>query len=167
MADATPTPAPKDTARMTDKKSAIDAILADAPIEAPKAETDAKGKRKVKKTKRSVPKARATIKAGENNTIVSITDLNGQVLAWASAGSSGFKGARKATPYAAKVAAERAMAGVASFGIQSLQIEVKGIGPGREQAIRGLQVAGVNFDAIVDTTPIAHGGCRPPKPRRV
>ena len=125
------------------------------------------GKRKVKKTKRSVPKARACISATENNTIVSITDPNGQVLAWASAGSSGFKGARKSTPYAAKVAAERAMSQVASFGIQSLQIEVKGIGPGREQAIRGLQVAGLNFDAIIDTTPIAHGGCRAPKPRRV
>lgn len=138
---------------------------------APKADatTDAApaGKRKVKKTKKSVPKARACISATENNTIVSITDPNGHVLAWASAGSSGFKGARKSTPYAAKVAAERAMSMVTSYGIQSLQIEVKGIGPGREQAIRGLQVAGLNFDAIIDTTPIAHGGCRAPKPRRV
>lgn len=144
------------------KKTTAD-ILADTPVKA-----DAAGaKRKTKKNKRTVTQARACIKAGENNTIVSITDLNGQVLAWASAGSSGFKGARKATPYAAKVAAERAMSMVTSFGIQSLQIEVRGIGPGREQAIRGLQVAGVNFDAIVDTTPIAHGGCRAPKPRRV
>ncbi len=139
--------------------------MADVPADAAKAE--AAGKRKVKKVKRTIPKARVCIKAGENNTIVSVTDLNGQVLAWASSGSSGFKGARKATPYAAKVAAERVMTMVAAYGIQSLQIEVKGIGPGREQAIRGLQVAGVNFDAIIDTTTIAHGGCRPSKPRRV
>ncbi len=151
------------------KKTAADILDAVAPTP-PAATGDAKadaGKRKVKKVKRSVPKARVCIKAGENNTIVSITDQNGQVLAWASSGSSGFKGARKATPYAAKVAAERAMSMVTQYGIQSLQIEVKGIGPGREQAIRGLQVAGVNFDAIIDTTPIAHGGCRPAKPRRV
>ena len=89
------------------------------------------------------------------------------MLAWASSGSSGFKGARKATPYAAKVAAEKAMSMVQSYGIQSLAIEVRGIGPGREQAIRGLQVVGVNFDSITDTTPVPHGGCRAPKPRRV
>jgi len=124
-------------------------------------------KRKPKKTKRTVPKARACVCAGENNTIISITDMDGKVLAWASSGSSGFKGTRKSTPYAAKVAAERVMTMVQSFGIQSMQIEVKGIGPGREQAIRGLQVSGVNFDAIIDVTPIAHGGCRKPKPRRV
>lgn len=150
------------------KKTAAEIL---ASLEAPKADASADaapaGKRKVKKTKRNIPKARACISATENNTIVSITDLNGSVLAWASAGSSGFKGARKSTPYAAKVAAERAMSMVTSFGIQSLQIEVKGIGPGREQAIRGLQVAGLNFDAIIDTTPIAHGGCRQCKPRRV
>ena len=162
MAETTPPSAPK--------KTAADILAA---LETPKVAatpTDSAapaGKRKVKKTKRSVPKARACISATENNTIVSITDQNGQVLAWASAGSSGFKGARKSTPYAAKVAAERAMSMAASFGIQSLQIEVKGIGPGREQAIRGLQVAGLNFDAIIDTTPIAHGGCRQCKPRRV
>ena len=124
-------------------------------------------KRKTKRAKRTVPTARACIRAGENNTIVTITDLDGNVLGWASSGSSGFKGSRKATPYAAKIAAEKAITSVASFGIQSLHIEVKGIGPGREQAIRGLQTVGVNVDAIIDTTPIAHGGCRQPKPRRV
>lgn len=123
--------------------------------------------KKKKKLKQSVLKARACIHAGENNTIISITDPNGNVLAWASSGSSGFKGARKATPYAAKVAAEKAMTAAMGYGIQSLEIQVKGIGPGREQAIRGLQVAGINFDAIMDTTPVAHGGCRAPKPRRV
>lgn len=134
--------------------------------EAP-AEAAATPKRKTKKKKMSVPKARACVCASENNTIVTITDLSGNVLAWASSGSCGFKGARKSTPYAAKVAAEKAMTIATPFGIQSLDIEVKGIGPGREQAIRGLQVAGVNFESIQDTTPIAHGGCRPPRPRRV
>ncbi len=160
MAQATPTPAPA-------KKTAQDILNADIAPKVDAAPDAAAGKRKVKKNKRTVSKARACISATENNTIVSITDPSGQVLAWASAGSSGFKGARKSTPYAAKVAAERAMNAAASFGIQSLQIEVKGIGPGREQAIRGLQTAGMNFDAIIDTTPIAHGGCRAPKPRRV
>lgn len=142
---------------------------AKAPIiatEAP-AEAAAVPKRKPKKNRMSVPKARACICASENNTIVTITDPSGNVLAWASSGSCGFKGARKSTPYAAKVAAEKAMNVAAPFGIQSLDIEVKGIGPGREQAIRGLQVAGVNFESIQDTTPIAHGGCRSPRPRRV
>ncbi len=135
----------------------------DTTTDAPKADV----KRRKKKFKRIVPKARACIHAGENNTIVTITDLDGQVLAWASCGSAGFKGSRKSTPYAAKVAAESVMGKVVSFGIQTLEIEVIGIGPGREQAIRGLQTSGVAFDAIIDRTPIAHGGCRPPKPRRV
>ncbi len=145
--------------------------MADKEVKAPAGQdapaTDATPKKKVKKSKRTVLKARACISCSENNTIVTISDMDGKVLAWASSGSSGFKGARKSTPYAAKVAAERAMGMVTSFGIQSLQIEVKGIGPGREQAIRGLQVAGINFDAIIDRTPVAHGGCRAPKPRRV
>jgi small subunit ribosomal protein S11 len=136
-----------------------------APADAQAA--DAVAKKKVRRSKRSVLKARACIAAGENNTIVTITDMDGKVLGWASSGSAGFKGARKSTPYAAKVAAEKAMTIVSPFGIQSLEIEVKGIGPGREQAIRGLQVAGITFDAIVDRTPIAHGGCRAPKARRV
>jgi small subunit ribosomal protein S11 len=124
-------------------------------------------KRRKKKLKRSVTKARACIFAGDNNTIITITDLDGSVLGWSSAGAAGFKGSRKSTPYAAKVAAEKAMEKVATLGIQSMDIEVTGIGPGREQAIRGLQTSGIPFDAIVDTTPIAHGGCRPPKPRRI
>ncbi len=124
-------------------------------------------KRRKKKVRRSVPKARVCIFAGDNNTIITITDLDGAVIGWSSAGAAGFKGSRKSTPYAAKVAAEKAMEKVTSFGIQSMEIEVRGIGPGREQAIRGLQTSGIAFDAIIDTTPIAHGGCRPPKPRRI
>jgi small subunit ribosomal protein S11 len=158
-----------ETAKPAAAKSALDTVLDAAPA-APADAAGAKatdGKKRPKKNKRTVLKARACIYCGENNTIVTITDLNGDVLGWASSGSSGFKGARKATPYAAKVAAERVMGMVQPFGIQHLTIEVKGIGPGREQAIRGLQVAGINFDSILDRTPVAHGGCRAPKPRRV
>lgn len=124
-------------------------------------------KARKKKVKRTVPKARVCIQASENNTIVTFTDMEGDVLAWASAGSSGFEGTRKSTPYAAKVAAETAAQKVVGFGVESLRVELKGLGPGREQAIRGLQSAGLNLDAIVDVTPIPHGGCRPPRRRRV
>ncbi len=123
--------------------------------------------KKRRKVKRLVKKARACIKAGENNTIVTITDMDGNVLAWSSSGSSGFEGTRKSTPYAAKVAAENAAMKVTVYGVESLQVEMKGIGPGREQAIRGLQAAGLNLDAIIDVTPIAHGGCRRSRRRRV
>ena len=160
MPDAKPEP----------KKMSVEALLADTVPAAPAAEEKSEGKpgkKKTKRVKRNVPKARACIKAGENNTIVTITDPDGKTLAWASSGSSGFKGTRKSTPYAAKVAAERAMTAAMNFGIQTLDIEVRGIGPGREQAIRGLQTTGVAFESIVDRTPIAHGGCRPKRPRRV
>ncbi len=120
-----------------------------------------------KKVKRSLPKARVCIHAGENNTIVTFTDLEGNVLGWSSSGSAGFKGTRKSTPYAAKVAAETAVAKIKPYGIESVMVEVKGLGPGREQAVRGLQGAGLNLDAIMDVTPIAHGGCRAPGRRRV
>lgn len=120
-----------------------------------------------KKIKRTVPKARVCIHAGENNTIITFTDLEGSVLGWASSGSVGFEGTRKSTPYAAKVAAETAAQKVAPYGIESVSVEIKGIGSGREQSLRGLQAAGLNLDAIVDVTPIPHGGCRPPRRRRV
>lgn len=120
-----------------------------------------------KKIKRSLPKARVCIHAGENNTIVTFTDYEGNVIGWSSSGSSGFKGTRKSTPYAAKVAAENAALKVKPYGIESVTVEVKGLGPGREQAIRGLQSAGLNLDAIIDVTPIPHGGCRPAGRRRV
>lgn len=120
-----------------------------------------------KKVKRVVPKAIACIQASENNTIITFTDLDGSTLGWGSCGAAGFKGTRKSTPYAAKVAAEMACEKVKEYGIQSVEVHIKGLGPGREQAIRGLQGAGFNLDAIVDVTPIPHGGCRPAKPRRV
>ena len=120
-----------------------------------------------RKTKRAIPHARACVRAGLNNTIVTITDDGGGTIAWASAGSCGFKGSRKSTPYAAKVAAEKAAEKAQGFGIQTVSVEVKGIGPGREQALRGLQGAGFDFDRIVDTTPIPHGGCRQKRRRRI
>jgi small subunit ribosomal protein S11 len=120
-----------------------------------------------KKVKRTVPHARVCIHAGENNTIVTFTDPEGQKLGGSSAGAAGFEGTRKSTPYAAKVAAEKAVELVQSFGIQTVTVEVKGLGPGREQAIRGIQGAGIDLDAIIDVTPVPHGGCRPRRRRRV
>lgn len=120
-----------------------------------------------KKVKRTVPKARACIHATENNTIVTFTDLEGRKIAGSSSGAAGFKGTRKSTPYAAKVAAEQAAQKALVYGVQSVQVEIKGLGPGREQAIRGIQGAGINLDAIIDVTPIPHGGCRPRRRRRV
>lgn len=122
---------------------------------------------KKKKIKQKVLKARCCIYAGENNTIVTFTDFEGNKLAGSSSGACGFKGSRKSTPYAAKVAAEKAAELVAGYGVESVQVEVKGLGPGREQAIRGVQGAGINLDAIIDTTSIPHGGCRPAGRRRV
>lgn len=122
---------------------------------------------KKKKIKRSLPKARVCVHAGENNTIVTFTDPEGNVLGWSSSGSAGFKGTRKSTPYAAKVAAETAAGKVKPYGIETVSVEIKGLGPGREQSLRGLQAAGLNIVAIVDVTPIAHGGCRAPGRRRV
>lgn len=133
---------------------------------APSAETAAPKIRK-KKIKRAVPKARVCIFAGENNTIVTFTDPAGNKLAGSSSGSCGFKGTRKSTPYAAKVTSEKAAELAQGYGIESVTVEVRGLGPGREQAIRGLQSAGLNLDAIIDTTPIPHGGCRPTGRRRV
>ena len=124
-------------------------------------------KTRKKKVKRTLKNARVCIHAGENNTIVTITDLDGNVLAWSSSGSSGFEGARTSTPYSAKVAAENAVLKVAGFGIASVAVEVRGLGPGREQSLSGLQGAGLNLDSIIDVTPIPHGGCRPTRKRRV
>ncbi len=123
--------------------------------------------RKKKKIKRTVPQARVCIAAGENNTIITFTDLEGNKLGGSSCGAAGFKGTRKSTPYAAKVTAERATENVQGYGIESVHVEVRGLGPGREQAIRGIQSAGLNLESIIDTTPVPHGGCRPPGRRRV
>ena len=120
-----------------------------------------------KKEKRSVPRGVAHIQSTFNNTIVTVTDTQGNAVTSASAGQSGFKGSRKSTPFAARVAAEAAMKNAQQFGLQEVQIFVKGPGPGRENAIRAVQAAGVKVTSITDVTPVPHNGCRPPKKRRV
>ena len=124
-------------------------------------------KSKRRKVRRSVTRAIAHIKATFNNTMVTITDVNGDVLCWATAGTSGFKGSRKSTPFAAQRAAETCAEKAAKFGVKEMEIRVKGPGSGRESAITGLQTAGIVIKAIEDVTPMPHNGCRPSKKRRV
>ena len=120
-----------------------------------------------KKVKRTVIDGVAHVHASFNNTIVTICDRQGNALSWATAGGSGFRGSRKSTPFAAQVAAERAALAAQEYGLQSLDVEVKGPGPGRESAVRALNNAGFKINNISDVTPIPHNGCRPPKKRRV
>ncbi|HUY26605.1 MAG TPA: 30S ribosomal protein S11 [Candidatus Binataceae bacterium] len=120
-----------------------------------------------KRTKRSVPEGIAHIHATFNNTIVTITDQQGLVIAWASAGSVGFKGSRKGTPYAAQMAAEACARKCSEVGMRAVVAYVKGPGGGRESAVRALQATGLGVISIKDVTPIPHNGCRPPKRRRV
>ena len=120
-----------------------------------------------KRVKKNVVDGIVHIFASFNNTIVSITDRQGNALSWATAGSSGFRGSRKSTPFAAQVAAEKAGNVVLEFGMKNLDVLVKGPGPGRESAVRALNAAGFKINSITDVTPIPHNGCRPPKRRRV
>jgi small subunit ribosomal protein S11 len=120
-----------------------------------------------RKTKRSLSAGQVHISATFNNTIVTVTDNQGNTVVWGSAGSAGFKGSRKSTPFAARLAAEQAIKGAMAIGIQEVEIFVKGPGPGRESAIRAIQAAGLKVTAITDKTPVPHNGCRPPKKRRV
>jgi small subunit ribosomal protein S11 len=133
-----------------------------------KSDTKKKSKfRAKKKEKKVVINGKAYVNATFNNTIVSITDKDGNVLSWSSAGSKGFKGPRKSTPYAAQVAADDAAIKAAEYGLKNIDVEVKGPGSGRETALRALQARGFKILSIKDTSPIAHNGCRPPKRRRV
>ncbi len=120
-----------------------------------------------KRVKKSVADGMAFIHASFNNTIVTITDRQGNTLAWATSGGSGFRGSRKSTPFAAQVAAERAAEVAREYGLKNLEVKVKGPGPGRESAVRSLNNAGFKITSITDVTPIPHNGCRPPKKRRV
>ena len=120
-----------------------------------------------KKVRRTVTDGVAHVHASFNNTVITITDRQGNALGWATAGSSGFKGSRKSTPFAAQVAATRAGEMVQEYGLKNLEVRVKGPGPGRESAVRALNNAGFRISAISDVTPIPHNGCRPPKKRRV
>ena len=122
---------------------------------------------KKKKTKKNILTGIAYVQSTFNNTIVSIADTSGNVISWASAGSKGFKGSRKSTPYAAQIAADAAASKALEYGMKVLSVEVKGPGSGRETALRALQARGFKIISIKDTTPMAHNGTRPPKKRRV
>jgi small subunit ribosomal protein S11 len=121
----------------------------------------------VKKTRRTLSTGQVHIFATFNNTIVSVSDSEGNVVAWGSAGSAGFKGSRKSTPFAARLAAEQAIKAAQAMGLQEVEVFVKGPGPGRESAIRAIQTLGLRVLSISDITPVPHNGCRPPKKRRV
>jgi small subunit ribosomal protein S11 len=132
------------------------------------------GKQKKKTTTRTRRRERKNVAVGQahvqstfNNTIISITDLQGNVISWGSAGAQGFKGSRKSTPFAAQVTAEATARRAMEHGMRSIEVFVRGPGSGREAAIRSLQAAGLEVSAIIDVTPIPHNGCRPPKRRRV
>ena len=127
----------------------------------------AKGQQKKKKVKKNVPQGVAHIQATFNNTLITIADADGNTIAWSSAGSKGFKGSRKGTPFAAQIAAQDAAQKARDHGMKRVEIRVKGPGSGREAAIRALQAAGLDVIAIRDVTPIPHNGCRAPKRRRV
>jgi small subunit ribosomal protein S11 len=120
----------------------------------------------VKKVRKNVPLGKVLIQCTFNNTIVTIADPEGATIAWSSAGANGFKGSRKSTPYAAQISAENAVEKAKIHGLEKVHVFLKGVGPGREQAVRGLQAAGVNVESVTDITPIAHNGTRPRKARR-
>ncbi len=122
---------------------------------------------KKRRERKNIEKGCAHIRSSFNNTIVTLTDLNGNALSWASAGEMGFKGSRKSTPYAAQTAAETAAKLAMEHGLKTVEVYIKGPGQGRESAIRALQTAGLEIVSIKDVTPIPHNGCRPPKRRRV
>jgi len=162
------------------KKETAEAPKAEKKAKAPKAEDTTKtaetsGEKNAKAVKakkgkakrRTVLEGKVYIQATYNNTIVSITDMNGEVIAWSSAGSNGFKGAKKATPYAAQVSSENAANKAKVYGLEKVHVIVKGVGSGREQAIRGLNIAGLNIESLTDITAIAHNGVRKRRTRRV
>lgn len=122
---------------------------------------------KKRKAKKNVPMGVAHVQATFNNTIISISDLNGEVVSWSSAGSKGFKGSRKSTPFAAQVAAEECAKKAMDAGMRTITVLVKGPGSGRESAVRALAAAGLRINLLKDITPVPHNGCRPPKRRRV
>lgn len=149
-------------------KTDVAAAEAAAPAEKAKSKSDktvtAKGK---KRTVRQVPQGRAYVHASYNNTIVSLTDPNGNLIAWASAGNCGFKGPKKATPYAASVVVKKVADKAALYSLKDVHVFVTGIGNGRDGALRALNGSGLNVLSIKDTTPVAHNGCRPRRARRV
>src|SRR5437762_1183665 len=129
--------------------------------------TKARQAKQRRRERKNVPRGQAFVQSSFNNTIVTLTDPQGNVLSWGSAGASGFKGSRKSTPYAAQITAEGAARRAMEHGLRQVDVFVKGPGSGRESAIRALQSAGLSVTSITDITPIPHNGCRPPKRRRV
>lgn len=144
-----------------------EAVVASAVSDLKKDAVAVETKKKSKKIKRQILKGRAVIKCSYNNTIVSIADINGNVLGWASSGLMGFKGAKKATPYAATQVVGSVSEKVKKYGLKELEVFVKGVGSGREASIRALANNDFNILSIKDETPIPHNGCRPKKPRRI
>jgi|TARA_B100000795_G_scaffold115072_1_gene85453 small subunit ribosomal protein S11 len=120
-----------------------------------------------KKVKKSVAEGIAHVHASFNNTIITITDRQGNALSWATSGGAGFKGSRKSTPFAAQVAAEAAGKAAQEFGVKNIEVRIKGPGPGRESSVRALNSIGLKITSIQDVTPVPHNGCRPPKKRRI
>jgi small subunit ribosomal protein S11 len=162
--------AEKETEQKSDAKAeakgAPDKAAADKGA-ADKAGAPAAAGKARKKVKRQVSDGIAHIHASFNNTIVTITDRQGNTLAWATSGGSGFRGSRKSTPFAAQVAAEKAGVAAQEHGLRTVEVRVRGPGPGRESAVRALNACGLKVTSIADVTPIPHNGCRPPKKRRV
>jgi small subunit ribosomal protein S11 len=132
-----------------------------------KAQNSAAAARVRKKVKKNVAEGIAHVHASFNNTIITITDRQGNALSWATAGGAGFKGSRKSTPFAAQVAAEAAGKVAVEYGVKNLEVRIKGPGPGRESAVRALNNLGIKITEIQDVTPVPHNGCRPPKRRRI
>lgn len=150
---------PRDKAKSGDKTGAV----AEVPVE----EIPAKKARKKKAKKRQLVEARVTIQASFNNTLVTVGEMNGDTVCWASAGSCGFKGTRKATPYAASIAVETALTKAKALGVERVHVSMKGIGTGRDQALRAVNASGVSIESISDRTAVPHNGCRARKARRV
>ncbi|GAB3630072.1 30S ribosomal protein S11 [Pandoraea terrae] len=132
-----------------------------------KQQNNAASQRVRKKVKKNVAEGVVHVHASFNNTIITITDRQGNALAWATSGGQGFKGSRKSTPFAAQVAAESAGRVALEYGVKNLEVRIKGPGPGRESAVRALNALGIKITAISDVTPVPHNGCRPPKRRRI
>jgi len=132
-----------------------------------KAQNNSAAQRVRKKVKKNVAEGVVHVHASFNNTIITITDRQGNALAWATSGGQGFKGSRKSTPFAAQVAAESAGRVAMEYGVKNLEVRIKGPGPGRETAVRALHGLGIKITAISDVTPVPHNGCRPPKRRRI
>lgn len=156
-----------DTAKKDDTKADVTAATTDTPTKSDILDSEEKPKTVRRNKKKTVLNGRIYVKAGFNNTIITITDEKGNSLVQASSGSAGFKGSKKSTPYAAQMAAESAAEKAKAYGFEKGDVYVKGVGHGREQALRGLIAQGITIQSIYDVTPIPHNGCRQPRTRRV